>query len=50
LETKYISLIESLSIVETSADKLEKTQGHLGERVKQEFANIIEKKFWISNY
>jgi len=43
LETKNISLIKSISIVEKSADKLEKTQGHMRELVKKKFANIIEK-------
>ncbi|KAL4120732.1 hypothetical protein QTP88_013368 [Uroleucon formosanum] len=43
LETKNMSLIESISIVENSADKLEKCQGHMGEIVKNKFANIIKK-------
>ncbi|KAF0754913.1 DUF659 domain-containing protein, partial [Aphis craccivora] len=43
LETKNMSLIESISIVEKSADKLEKAQGHMGEIVKNKFANIIER-------
>lgn len=38
LETKNMYLIESISIVDT----LEKTQEHIGEIVKQKFANIIE--------
>jgi len=41
LETKNKSLIES--IVEKSADKLEKSQGHMGEIIKNKFANIIKK-------
>ncbi|KAL4089735.1 hypothetical protein QTP88_024707 [Uroleucon formosanum] len=43
LETKNMSLIESISIVEKSADKFKKSQGHMGEIVKNKFANIIKK-------
>jgi len=43
LKSKNLSLIESISIVEKFADKLEKTQGHMGEIVKNKFTNIIEK-------
>lgn len=43
LETKNMFLIESISIVEKSADKLEKIQGQMGEIVKKKFANKIEK-------
>ncbi|KAL4136113.1 hypothetical protein QTP88_007679 [Uroleucon formosanum] len=43
LEIKNMSLIESISIVEKSADKLEKSQGNMGEIVKNKFANIIKK-------
>lgn len=45
LETKNMSLIRSISIVEKSADNLEKTQGIMGEIVKKKFANIIEKNY-----
>ena len=38
-----MSLVESISIVEKSADKLEKSQGHVGEIVKNKFANIIKR-------
>jgi hypothetical protein len=43
LDTKNMSFIESISIVEKSTDKLEKSQGHIGEIVKNKFANIIKK-------
>lgn len=38
-----MSLIQIISIVETSADKLGKTQEHMEEIVKNKFAKIIEK-------
>lgn len=37
-----MSLIESLSIVEKFAHKLEKTEGHVKKIVKENFVHIIE--------
>jgi len=37
-----MSLIESISILEKFADKLEKTPEHMGEIVKNKFANYFQ--------
>lgn len=42
LETKNMPQLESINILEKSADKFKNTQVHIEEKVKQKFSNIIK--------